>query len=1013
LNFFLIFFQAREFARACNDSIDGESIIAAATSVKAGIDEGHALLQVDRLHVARDASERALRDRERARDDCVIAIDNFQHESTKCDAASAARERAEAARERAEAARQRAEAARQRAEVLVTFALEEWKLVTTNATNDVTAADKLTAANRDLNAADDKLTAANRDLNAADDKLAAANRDLSAAGDSRLTAKSELTSANRKLADADRELAKANHNLSMAVAAADNSLEAAAGEHLRCLNAAMTTLSSAVDCARKDVGNENPESLMHTLVCELDVAAASAYATKQNIIESLHLKSTSTNQYVLIAQRCAVRVAELVRDCTVAKRAHRLLVEALRASGGDSEAFATQNMLVAVCDKYLTAECAERPEGTQFVRGRDFVAGALAALTDRITADARLNEATIWVHNNPLFTNAFLRCGATLEESWVTLEAESADTGTVHPRTAQIIDVVVALGGKKVMATTAPSFHATVQKCCNRVQATAVANMRGASDTSYFFNVAIVDFKITVTCTILLYWLVLLEVPIISIDLNKPHTYVELFDYLRVVVGMTEVMQSTEWLALRQLGGDGSGGPVAGNGGHDRRDDRDDNGGGGDGSGRRVRLKGDGSLAPSAQSPNVNYTPSHRAMAIEGEIVSSKEHHNDGSAAYVFLGAERVCKAYSASPSSPLAVQAANEVHTHQLLALRAPSSVMPLLDVAMGVSFRSPRNRDVMCNYAAVVITTPRADGAAVDWSKLDGGQLAVRGEQMLFALSDLAACGAVHNDIKPDNLVVHGGIVRMIDFGRSAVCDVFTGCSPYVQPGGTPGFMAPEVEHAWMRGRMMVLTQAVDIFSAGRVLGMASHLVECCAPLRLLVERMTSAESSERPSARVALAEWRDVVAPALVARPVATEAEQQTAAAASVDGAVVVVCSAAPMSMSVAAASRAPELRDPSRDPLRAPGDPLRAPGDPLRAPGDPLRAPGDPLRAPGDPLRAPGDPLRAPGDPLQCELQPRAQQRAKRTPVPRIHNVRDFSAASGAKQQLCQVDKENQY
>jgi predicted nucleic acid-binding Zn-ribbon protein len=417
-----LLFKAHEFACACNHLIDCESIIAAATSVKAGIDEGHALLQVDRLHVARDASERTLRDRERAHDDCVIAIDNFEHESTKFDEASAAR--------------QRAEAARQRAEVVVTFALEEWKLVTTNATNDVTAAD-----NRDLNAADDKLTAANRDLNAA-------NRDLSAAQDSRLIAKSELTSANRKLADADRELAKANHNLSMAVAAADNSLEAAAGQHLRCLNSAMTTLSSAVDRARKDVGNENPESLMGTLVCELK-ATASAYATKQNIIESLHLKSTSTNQYVLIALRCAARVGELVRDCTVAKRAHRVLVEALRASGGDSEAFATQNMLVAVCDKYLTAECAERPEGTQFVRGRDFVAGALAALTDRITADARLNEATIWVHNNPLFTNAFLRCGATLEESWVTLEAESADTGTVHPRTAQIIDVVVALGGQE------------------------------------------------------------------------------------------------------------------------------------------------------------------------------------------------------------------------------------------------------------------------------------------------------------------------------------------------------------------------------------------------------------------------------------------------------------------------------------------------------------------------------------------------------------------------------------
>jgi hypothetical protein len=134
------------------------------------------------------------------------------------------------------------------------------------------------------------------------------------------------------------------------------------------------------------------------------------------------------------------------------------------------------------------------------------------------------------------------------------------------------------------------------------------------------------------------------------------------------------------------------------------------------------------------------------------------------------------------------------------------------------------------------------------------------VRGEQLLVAVSEMVACGVVHCDM-------HDGIVRLIDFGLSYPFDVRSGRSPLVVPCGTLGYVAPEVERAREEGRMMKVTPAVDVFSVGRVLGEAASVVERCALLRRLIERMTAVAPEERPSMRAVLAEWRTSVAPALV--------------------------------------------------------------------------------------------------------------------------------------------------
>lgn len=75
----------------------------------------------------------------------------------------------------------------------------------------------------------------------------------------------------------------------------------------------------------------------------------------------------------------------------------------------------------------------------------------------------------------------------------------------------------------------------------------------------------------------------------------------------------------------------------------------------------------------------------------------------------------------------------------------------------------------------------------------------------------------GYVHRDIKPENLVVDGNFVSLLDF------DIAVKSGDENKPGGTRGYMAPEVtvaDHADMRS---------DIFSFGK---MAFRLIEGYVP-------------------------------------------------------------------------------------------------------------------------------------------------------------------------------------
>lgn len=140
-------------------------------------------------------------------------------------------------------------------------------------------------------------------------------------------------------------------------------------------------------------------------------------------------------------------------------------------------------------------------------------------------------------------------------------------------------------------------------------------------------------------------------------------------------------------------------------------------------------------------------------------------------------------------------------------------------------------REYELACNlyHPCIVVTigfeekTP--DGPAIVMEYIDGTNLvnflasAPAYEQRKAVLLDildgvdyLHHRGIIHNDLKPDNIIVTGnGAARIIDFGLSASSDsIYRGCI-----GGTIGFSAPEI----LNGSGPSMTTS-DIYSIGRLI-------------------------------------------------------------------------------------------------------------------------------------------------------------------------------------------------
>lgn len=81
----------------------------------------------------------------------------------------------------------------------------------------------------------------------------------------------------------------------------------------------------------------------------------------------------------------------------------------------------------------------------------------------------------------------------------------------------------------------------------------------------------------------------------------------------------------------------------------------------------------------------------------------------------------------------------------------------------------------------------------------------------QLAAGIRDIHACGLIHRDIKPNNVLVDSnGVVKIIDFGLSRATEENARTQGFV---GTFGFAAPEL---FLDGEVE-FTQAIDIFAFG----------------------------------------------------------------------------------------------------------------------------------------------------------------------------------------------------
>ncbi|MGO1051475.1 serine/threonine-protein kinase [Crossiella sp. CA198] len=101
---------------------------------------------------------------------------------------------------------------------------------------------------------------------------------------------------------------------------------------------------------------------------------------------------------------------------------------------------------------------------------------------------------------------------------------------------------------------------------------------------------------------------------------------------------------------------------------------------------------------------------------------------------------------------------------------------------------------------------------------------RVAALGAQLAAALAAVHACGVVHRDVKPGNVLVPAdGPARLTDFGISRAVNGDATLSQAALVAGTPAYLAPEVANGEQA------TAAADLFSLGATLFAA---VQGCSP-------------------------------------------------------------------------------------------------------------------------------------------------------------------------------------
>ncbi|MET9604726.1 RodZ domain-containing protein [Streptomyces sp. NPDC006512] len=113
----------------------------------------------------------------------------------------------------------------------------------------------------------------------------------------------------------------------------------------------------------------------------------------------------------------------------------------------------------------------------------------------------------------------------------------------------------------------------------------------------------------------------------------------------------------------------------------------------------------------------------------------------------------------------------------------------------------------------ATAYVPGPTLSGLLAERGPMDEDRLRLLGAALAEALHAVHACGLVHRDLKPGNIIMAEDGPRVLDFGIARAVEstrlTFTGAA-----FGTPGFLAPE------QAQGLDVSGAADVFALGAVL-------------------------------------------------------------------------------------------------------------------------------------------------------------------------------------------------
>ena len=81
----------------------------------------------------------------------------------------------------------------------------------------------------------------------------------------------------------------------------------------------------------------------------------------------------------------------------------------------------------------------------------------------------------------------------------------------------------------------------------------------------------------------------------------------------------------------------------------------------------------------------------------------------------------------------------------------------------------------------------------------------------QIVQGMKELRKYGFIHRDLKPDNILIKNGVVKICDFGLAVQCRDDSRLLRYC---GTPFYMAPQI--VWKK----FYTSKADVWSLGTIL-------------------------------------------------------------------------------------------------------------------------------------------------------------------------------------------------